>query len=70
MPDMLAKRQEIAAASRNAAIKLDEIEQTLRDLAEDMPDDNAWFLLDIGLLHVRKAAGYLNEAADNYYKEG
>ena len=70
MPDMLAKRQEIAAASRNAAIKLDEIEQTLRDLAEFMPDDNAWFLLDIGLLHVRKAANYLNEAADNYYKEG
>lgn len=69
MPDMLAKRQDIAAASRNAAIELDEIEQTLRDLAEDMPDDNAWFLLDIGLLHVRKAAKYLNEAADNYYKE-
>ena len=69
MPDMLAKQQDIAAASRNAAIELDEIEQTLRDLAEDMPDDNAWFLLDIGLLHVRKAAKYLNEAADNYYKE-
>lgn len=69
MPDMLAKRQEIAAASRNAAIKLDEIEQTLRDLAEDMPDDNAWFMLDIGLLHLRKTAKYLNEAADNYYKE-
>lgn len=68
--DMTSKRQELGAACRNAAIKLDEIEQTLRDLAELMPDDKAWFLLDIGMLHVRKAAKYLNEAADDYYKEG
>lgn len=68
--DMTSKRQELGAACRNAAIKLDEIEQTLRDLAELMPDDKAWFLLDIGMLNVRKAAKYLNEAADDYYKEG
>lgn len=68
--DMTANRQELGAACRNAAIKLDEIEQTLRDLAELMPDDKAWFLLDIGMLNVRKAAKYLNEAADDYYKEG
>lgn len=62
-------RQTMSEACRNAAIKLDEMEQTLRDLAELMPDDHAWFLFDIGVMHIRQAAKYLNESADAYYKE-